>query len=225
MHVLLVEDTPDLARWISQALRTLRFTVSVVSDGPDALDVLVAGHPIDIVILDLSLPTLDGLTVLQRLRARGDHTPVLILTARASTAERVAGLNAGADDYLAKPFDLAELEARCHALLRRRATSAVQPEICLGQLRFDRQEKAFYIGTASLNLTPRELAVLETLILKAGRAVAKEHVFQQVFMHEQDANPEAIEVYVHRLRKKLQGAGVEIVTLRGLGYLLQNRHD
>ena len=223
MKLLLVEDTPELARWISQALQALRFQVETVNDGPPALAQLQPGHDFALIVLDLSLPTLDGMSVLRTLRSRGDSTPVLILTARASTAERVAGLNAGADDYLGKPFDLSELEARCHALIRRRPAhhSPAASDLKLGLLRLDPSEGAFYVAEQSLALTPREHALLESLMLKAGRAVAKEHLFNQVFGQDQDANTEAIEVYVHRLRKKLSLAGVEIITLRGLGYLLQ----
>ncbi|MBP7468533.1 MAG: winged helix-turn-helix domain-containing protein, partial [Thauera sp.] len=151
----------------------------------------------------------------------GPPTPVLVLTARGSTGERVQGLNLGADDYLTKPFELAELEARIKALLRRAGNQV--PLVRLGRLEFDTTTRMASVGGQPLALTPRELAVLEALLARVGRPVAREALFEKVFDFDADARVEAIEIYVSRLRKKLEGAGVAINTLRGLGYLLAEK--
>jgi two-component system response regulator TctD len=156
--------------------------------------------------------------VLRSLRARGSHVPVLIFTARGSVDERIKGLNQGADDYLPKPFELAELEARLKALLRRSAGQ--NPLIQLGDLSFDLVSRMPSVRAAPLSLTPRELAVLEALLRRIGRPVARDSLFEKIFSMEQDVRPEAIEIYVHRLRKKLEGSGAQITTVRGLGYLI-----
>jgi len=180
------------------------------------------------VILDLTLPRMDGLEVLKRLRARSaprGQTPVLILTARGGLEDRVQGLNLGADDYLAKPFELAELEARVKALLRRSVGNEALVHHC-GALSFDTITRMFSYGGNALALTPREHAVLETLITRTGRAVSKEKLFDEVFALADDANLDAIELYIHRVRKKLDLAlpdAAVITTLRGIGYLLQPR--
>ena len=175
-------------------------------------------------MLDLSLPGLDGLQVLEQARRQGLRTPVLILTARGTVGDRIIGLNTGADDYLPKPFDLDELEARLRALSRRRpgavAESASGPQL-VGQLRYEKESGAIYHRDQVLELTPRELALLQVLIVKPGHAVSKEKLFELVFPGEVDVQYEAVEVVVYRLRKKLLHTGVTLVTLRGLGYLLK----
>jgi two-component system response regulator TctD len=176
------------------------------------------------VVLDLSLPGLDGLQVLDAARQQGLRTPVLILTARDTVGDRVLGLNAGADDYLTKPFDLDELEARLRALLRRSTGLAAPPaqeESVLGALRFEKQSGALYAWGEPLDLTPRERALVQALIARPGHAVAKERLFALVFPGETEVQYEAVEVVVYRLRKKLAGTGVTLMTLRGLGYLLK----
>jgi two-component system response regulator TctD len=171
---------------------------------------------------------MDGLDVLRRLRARGGargKTPVLILTARGGLEERVQGLNLGADDYLAKPFELAELEARVKALLRRSVGNEALVHQC-GQLSFDTVGRMFSYCGEPLALTPREHALLEALISRPGRALSKEKLFDEVFALDDEANLDAIELYVHRIRKKLDrrpDGGAAIATLRGIGYLLQER--
>jgi two-component system response regulator TctD len=171
---------------------------------------------------------MDGLEVLRRLRARGGtrgRTPVMILTARGGLEERVQGLNLGADDYLAKPFELAELEARVKALLRRSVGNEALVHRC-GQLSFDTVARMFTYCGEPLALTPREHAVLEALISRPGRAVPKEKLFDEVFALDDEANLDAIELYIHRVRKKLDkrpDGGAAIATLRGIGYLLQER--
>ncbi|HOI51642.1 MAG TPA: response regulator [Azonexus sp.] len=219
MRLLLVEDHAELSQWVSKALRHAGYVLDVLDRGDHADHALHTEH-YDLVILDLSLPGLDGLEVLRRLRQRekGMPTPVLVLTARGATEERVRGLNTGADDYLTKPFDLSELEARIKALLRR--SGNLVPKVRIGQLEFDTTTRLASVGEQALALTPRELAVLEVLLSRSGRPVAREALFEKVFDFDTDARVEAIEIYVSRLRKKLEGSGVVINTLRGLGYLL-----
>jgi len=222
MRILLVEDHVELSRWLSRALQNARFTVECIGNGSDA-DSLLLTQEYALIILDLTLPKMDGLEVLKRLRARGSRTPVLILTARSELDDRVNGLNLGADDYLSKPFELTELEARVKALLRRAQGDEALTMHC-GNLSFDTVSRMFAYGGAKLALTPREHAVLEALIARAGRAVSKEKLFEEVFSLDDNANVNAIEIYIHRLRKKLDGietGRVSITTLRGLGYLLR----
>ena len=226
MRLLLVEDHAELAVWVAKSLRQSGFAVDVIERGDHAATALMT-QSYDLAVLDLSLPGLDGLEVLRRLRHResgadsGPPTPVLVLTARGSTGERVQGLNLGADDYLTKPFELAELEARIKALLRRAGNQV--PLVRLGRLEFDTTTRMASVGGQPLALTPRELAVLEALLARVGRPVAREALFEKVFDFDADARVEAIEIYVSRLRKKLEGAGVAINTLRGLGYLLAEK--
>jgi len=222
MRILLVEDHEELSRWIAKALRDVRLTVECAANGADA-DALLHTQEYALVILDLTLPKMDGLDVLRRLRARGSRMPVLVLTARGGLSDRVQGLNLGADDYLAKPFELEELEARVKALLRRSRGGEAVTLTC-GALCFDTVSRTFSYGGAALALTPREHAVLEALITRAGRAVSKEKLFDEVFALDDEANLDAIEIYIHRLRKKLdkvEDGRVAITTLRGLGYLLE----
>jgi two-component system response regulator TctD len=197
--------------------------VDVCSDGALALSSWTSLQP-DVVVLDLSLPGKDGLEVLQLARKAGLGTPVLILTARGTVGDRILGLNAGADDYLPKPFDLDELEARVRALHRRRSGPSrddAQEHAPVGALRFDKENGAIYHQHRVLDLTPRELALMGALMAKPGHAVAKERLFEVVFPGELNVQYEAIEVVVYRLRKKLVDTGVTLMTLRGLGYLLK----
>jgi two-component system response regulator TctD len=225
MRILLVEDHVELSHWVSKALRDANLTVECATTGADA-DALLHTQDYALVILDLTLPKMDGLDVLRRLRGRGGErgaTPVLILTARGGLEERVQGLNLGADDYLAKPFELAELEARVKALLRRRGGTDTLVHRC-GQLSFDTVARMFTYCGEPLALTPREHALLEALIARPGRALSKEKLFDEVFALDDDANLDAIELYIHRIRKKLDrrpDGGAAIVTLRGIGYLMQ----
>jgi len=227
MRILLVEDHTELSHWLAKALREANLTVECTDNGADA-DALLHTQDYALVILDLTLPRMDGLEVLKRLRARSaprGQTPVLILTARGGLEDRVQGLNLGADDYLAKPFELAELEARVKALLRRSVGNEALVHHC-GALSFDTITRMFSYGGNALALTPREHAVLETLITRTGRAVSKEKLFDEVFALADDANLDAIELYIHRVRKKLDLAlpdAAVITTLRGIGYLLQPR--
>lgn len=224
MRLLLVEDHEELAQWVSKALTQSGYAVDVMARGDHAEHALLS-QPYDAVVLDLTLPGLDGLEVLRRMRARDEtaHTPVLVLTARGATEDRVRGLNLGADDYLPKPFDLPELEARIKALLRR--SGNLRPTVRIGRLEFDTGSRLVSVGGQPLALTPRELAVLEALISRQGRPIAREVLFEKVFNFDDEARPEAIEIYVHRLRKKLEGSGAVVRTLRGLGYLIAEAPD
>lgn len=217
MRILLVEDHPELSDWLSRALRQAGYVVDIAERGDHAEHFLLTGD-YDGVLLDLSLPGRDGLEVLRGLRSRGLKVPVLVLTARGSVEDRIAGLNLGADDYLPKPFALGELEARLKALLRR--SSGLTPVVRVGELVFDTVSRLPTVRGQPLSLTPRELAVLEALLGRIGRPVSREALCQKIFSDDLDTRAEAIEIYVHRLRKKLDGSGARITTVRGLGYLI-----
>ena len=224
MQLLLVEDDPTMQATLHRALTRRGMEVTAVGDGRAALSQWTALQP-DAVILDLTLPGLDGLQVLQQARSRGLRTPVLILTARGTVGDRVMGLNAGADDYLPKPFDLDELEARLRALVRRSADPTVPPlapsTVQIGAIRYDKDSGALYLHGEVMELTPRELALMHALLAQPGHAVTKERLYELVFPGQLDVQYEAIEVVVYRLRKKLAGTGLTLMTLRGLGYLLR----
>ncbi len=223
MRLLLIEDDVSLHTTLQRSLVRSGMRVDVCADGGHALQRWVAMQP-DVVVLDLTLPGVDGLDILVQARAARLDTPVLILTARSTVGDRIVGLNAGADDYLAKPFDLDELEARVRALHRRHRASAHEnrdDSLQWGQLRYDRDSGAVYHQHQVLDLAPRELTLLRILMEKAGHAVSKERLFELVFPGEKQVHLEAIEVVVYRLRKKLADKGVQLVTLRGLGYLLK----
>jgi two-component system response regulator TctD len=224
MRLLLVEDDAAMQAAMQRSLERRGIQVSTCGDGARAVERWRAAVP-DAVVLDLSLPNVDGLQVLAQARAEGLDAPVLILTARGTVGDRVLGLNTGADDYLAKPFDLDELEARLRALVRRRGGGngnggAAEPVAWCG-LRVDAASGAVYHLDKPLELAPREAALLRALLGKPGHAVAKERLFEIVFAGDAAVLPEAIEVVAYRLRKKLAATGVQLVTLRGLGYLLQ----
>ena len=219
MRILLAEDEPDLANWLARALERGGLLADWVSDGRDVLPSLAA-RSYDALVLDLGLPGLDGHQVLTALRARDERLPVLILTARDSLMARVGTLNQGADDFLAKPFDLAELQARLHALIRRARGSAHWHQSC-GPLAWDAATKSFALHGQPLALTPREHAVLRVLIQHVGEPLSKTEILDRVVSDAEDVSPEAVEVLVHRLRKRLDGSGVRITTLRGLGYVLE----
>jgi two-component system OmpR family response regulator len=219
MRVLIIEDDPVLADALSRSLRQARYVVEWASQGQRADEMLLA-EQYDLVILDLSLPKVDGLEVLRRLRQRGNLVPVLILTARDKVEDRVQGLDLGADDYLTKPYDLPELEARIRALLRRGQTVA-HPQLQVGSLSLDISGHCATLDGAPLELSARELSVLELLMVRAGRVVSKEQISEQLSGLGEEMSSNAIEVYVHRLRKKIEAGNVNIRTMRGLGYLME----
>jgi two-component system, OmpR family, response regulator TctD len=222
VRVLLVEDNRSLANWTAKALRHAGMVVDCVDDGI-AADQVLSTETYDVVLLDLSLPRLDGLGILRKLRARGNLVPVLILTVKSNVEERVRGLDAGADDYLPKPYALTELEARIHALARR-LHGVARNELVIGSLSYESTGRRFRLGEAPLELTPRERAVLELLVTRAGQPVSKQVLSDHIVGLDGAVSLEAIEVYIHRLRRKLEGSDVEIRTLRGLGYLLEAHH-
>ncbi|MCU0969318.1 MAG: response regulator transcription factor [Rubrivivax sp.] len=220
MKLLLIEDNAAMQATLQRSFERRGMLVVTCGDGARALDRWRAAVP-DVVLLDLSLPGLDGLQVLSRARAEGLDTPVLVLTARGTVGDRVLGLNSGADDYLAKPFDLDELEARVRALARRAGAAAAGEPAAFCGLRTDAASGAVCLHGEPLELAPREAALLRALLARPGHAVPKERLFETVFPGEPDVQPEAIEVVAYRLRKRLAGTGTQLVTLRGLGYLLK----
>ncbi|MDD3936676.1 response regulator [Rhodoferax sp.] len=222
MRILLAEDESELATWLVRALQQVDFQVDWVNDGRLVRSAL-KGTRYDALILDLGLPGLGGHDVLADLREADHRLPVLILTARDSLVERVSTLREGADDFLAKPFELAELEARLIALIRR-ARGSEHPRFACGPLVFDATTRQFTLAHEPLTLTPREHAALRALIQHSGEPLSKQDILDRVFSDEQDVHPEAIEVLVHRLRKRLAGHPVRITTLRGLGYVLEEAH-
>jgi two-component system response regulator TctD len=220
MRILLAEDEVQLATWLVRALAQSDFQVDWVDDGRMVRRSLKASR-YDALILDLGLPGLDGHDVLADLREADHRLPVLVLTARDSLMERVSSLREGADDFLAKPFELAELEARLVALIRR-ARGSDQPRFACGPLQFDAGTKLFTLAHEPLALTPREHGVLRVLIQRSGEPMSKQEILDRVFSDEQDVHLDAIEVIVHRLRKRLHNTTVTIRTLRGLGYVLES---
>jgi len=223
MRILLVEDNRPLSEWLALTLHRNKYTVDCVYNGADA-DHLLLTQQYELVILDMSLPKLDGSEVLKRLRARHNNVPVLILTANNSVEGRIEGLNTGADDYMAKPFDVNELEARIRALLRR-SNQQRNPILQCGSLSYDSNSLIFSIDGVALTLTRREHAVLETLIMKMGKTVSKQALAESLYAMAEDVSQDAIEVYIHRIRKKLEHGDAAIITLRGLGYLLKPHHE
>ena len=219
MRILLVEDDPELADSLTRALKAGGWTVDTLHDGV-AADLALRSEDYALAILDVGLPRMDGFEVLRQLRERRQTLAVLILTARGEVSDRVRGLNLGADDYLAKPFELSELEARVNALLRRSLMGGERQQRC-GALIYDLTDRRFTLNDDALQLPSREHAVLENLITRPGRMLNKEQLASKVFGLDQDASPEAIEIYISRLRRKLEGSNVRIVTFRGLGYLLE----
>lgn len=221
MRVLVVEDTVDIAEAVVMRLEKIGHAVDWEQNGRTAAE-LLGVQAYDLVILDLTLPGQDGLAVLRDMRSRRLSTPVLVLTARSAVDERIGALDLGADDYLIKPFDYGELEARARALLRRSAGRS-DNLLRVGPLVIDRGGRVATIDDRPLNLTRRELTVLEILAARPDRIVPKEDLVEQLFNFDQEPSPNAVEQFVARLRRKLADAPIEIRTLRGLGYQLAAR--
>jgi DNA-binding response OmpR family regulator len=219
LRILMVEDETRLADAVKKGLGEEGFTVETAESAEDAEPIIARGA-LDLIVLDLQLPGKNGIDLLRELRAGGNQTPVLILTAHGSLEERVAGLDVGADDYLTKPFDLPELEARARALIRR-GQSGGSSLLTHGPLTLDTSGRRATLAGVALELSARELGVLEVLMLRSGRVVNKDQLAEQLYSWDDEVGSNAIEVYVHRLRKKLEPAGVAIRTIRGLGYLLE----
>lgn len=219
MHLLLVEDDPVLANGLMHALQLAGFMVTHEANGQRA-DHLLTVKRFDLLILDLGLPDMDGSEILSRLRQRGNLMPVLLLTARNSLTDRVHGLDGGADDYLAKPFDLQELEARIRALLRR-SQPVGHARLEVAGLCLDLEGQCATLNHVPLDLLARELNLLTILMQEAGRVISKDVLCEQLSSAGEEISSNAVEVYVHRLRKKIESGGVSILTLRGLGYMLE----
>ncbi|MBU6459418.1 MAG: response regulator [Proteobacteria bacterium] len=219
MRLYLAEDDTVLREGLTRSLRQAGYHVDSTDNGQDA-DLALSMQEYDLVILDLNLPRMDGLQILKRLRGRQSRMPVLILTARDLLEDRVAGLDLGADDYMTKPFDLPELEARVRALIRRHNGSKNE-FLQSGILRLDLAGRRAYVRDEPIELSAREIGVMEVLMLRQGRVVSKELLAEKLCGWSEEVGNNAIEVYVHRLRKKLEDAGIQIRTIRGLGYMLE----
>jgi len=219
MRILIAEDDPNLADGLQRTLRKAGHAVDWAKTGGEA-DAALGTQEFDLLILDISLPKLSGFEVLKRLRARDPRLPVLVLTALDSVNDRVRGLDAGADDYLVKPFQFAELEARARAL-RRRTMPGASTLVRHGRLCFDQAGRVAELDGVRLDLSARELRLLELFLQRPGQLVRKEQLVHHVCEWGEEVSSNAIEVYVHRLRKKLVTGGVKISTVRGVGYCLE----
>ncbi len=223
MRVLIVEDNLTLAAGLAAVLRVAGYAVDVVHDGVSA-DAVLATEAFDLVVLDLSLPELDGLDVLRALRARKSHTAVLVLTARGALDERVRGLDLGADDYMTKPFEVSELEARVRVLLRRQA-GLHDSSISFGNIKLDTVSRTLSALGVPLDVPPRELSVLETLLRKAGKVVAKQSIIESLAAFDDDLSENAVEQYISRLRRRLAPYALTVRVARGIGYYLDRVAD
>ncbi|AWK85385.1 response regulator transcription factor [Azospirillum thermophilum] len=219
MRILVVEDTEDLAGAIVRRLRKLGYAVDWVADGIEAEE-LLRQEQYQLVLLDIMLPGLDGQAVLERLRRRSNPTPVLMMTARSEVNVKIDLLDLGADDFIVKPFDLRELEARCRALLRR-SHGMASSRTRFGNLVFDAAAKKVLIDDRPVELVGREFRLLELFLGNLGTVMSKEDLMDRLFSLDQPTALNAIELYVSRLRRKMQGASLEIRTVRGLGYVAE----
>jgi two-component system OmpR family response regulator len=222
MRILLVEDDALLVDAVSRSLTQSAHAVDVARSGEEA-DAALSANEYDLVVLDVELPGLDGLEVLKRLRARRSAVPVLIVTVRDALGERIAGLDLGADDYLTKPFHLSELEARVRALIRR-AHSGASSDLVHGRLRLSMAARRVYCDDEPIDLSGRELAVLELLLLRGSRVVTKQQIIEHLYGWEDVSSSNTVEVFIYRLRKKIERCGVDIRTVRGMGYLIEKPH-
>jgi two-component system response regulator MprA len=221
-RVLIAEDDPRVRRSVERALRFEGYEVTTAGDGAAALEAIDAHHP-DLIVLDLRMPFVDGMTLCRRLRAGGDRTPILMLTARHEPADRVAGLDAGADDYLIKPFDLEELLARLRALLRRVNLDEPADMLRLGDLVLHPAARRAFRGDRELDLTRTEFDLLETLLVNAGLVLTRDAIYSDVWGSDFEINSNSLDVCVGYLRRKLEAAGeVRLLhTVRGIGYTLR----
>ncbi|WP_442579675.1 response regulator transcription factor [Mesorhizobium sp. ASY16-5R] len=219
MRILVVEDNAALTRGLVTVLKGGGYAVDAVGDGAAAMAVLVAER-FDLVILDLNLPDMDGLDVLRALRARQNGASVLILSARGQLDDRVRGLDLGADDYMTKPFDVDELEARVRILLRRRV-GLKATTVSVGEVTLDLNARSFSAGGTPIDLPARERTLLETLFLRSGKVVPKQAIIESLAGFDDDLSANAIEQYVSRLRKRLAPYGLTVRAARGIGYYLE----
>ncbi|MFZ6756167.1 response regulator [Undibacterium sp. Ji50W] len=218
MKLLLVDDNRELSSWLTRLLTQSGYAVEQAFTGEEASHLLIT-QSYDAILLDLTLPGIKGQTVLKSIRHKNNDVPVLIISALDSLGDIIENLNLGADDYLAKPFDIQELEARLRSLLRR-ASGKTNPITTCGALSYDSNSKIFSNHQIAINLTPREHAVLEALIRKSGKTVSKKELADGLFTLSDTVSPKALEIYIVRLRKKIENSGAQIITLRGLGYML-----
>lgn len=221
MKILLVEDNAELGQSLAELLRQQAFVVDHVERG-DAADQLLQQSHYDVLLLDLNLPQLSGKALLRRLRERGDTMPVIVLTASDSLDQKVICLEIGADDYLVKPVEVRELLARMQAIARRQMPGKENTVRC-GNLALDLRTRQFSVAGDELALPPRERSVLEALMLQNGSALSKQRLLDVIYGMDEDASEDALEIYVHRLRKKLDASDATIMTLRGVGYLLKQK--
>ena len=219
MRIVVVEDNISVAKGIRYYLQDMGHAVDVLHDGA-AADAFLRDDGADLVVLDINLPAMDGLSVLREMRERDDNRPVLLLTARAETEDKITGLDAGADDYLSKPFEMAEFGARIRALTRR-VNERPQTVMTMGALRFERTARMVAGPDGPLDIPRREVALFERLLLAEGRIVSKQVLLDSLYGTGADVDEPVVEVYVSRLRKRLQPFGVQIIVKRGLGYLMQ----
>jgi two-component system, OmpR family, response regulator len=219
MKILLAEDDTFLAEGLSMVLRDNGYVVDIEPDGA-RIPIAITTNSYDLLVLDLGLPNLDGLDVLKLIRAKGDTIPILILTARDTLRDRVNGLDLGANDYLTKPFELPELEARIRALLRKETWSN-RTEINFGSLNFNTVDRVAKIDGKIIDITARELAVLEILLQKRGSSIDKQRITSLISSWDEEITENAIGIVIHRLRKKMESANLTIKTSRGLGYRLE----
>ena len=219
MRIVLIEDHAILARALIQSLQDAGHAVDWLQDGQEA-DSFLAQNGADLAVVDVNLPGLNGLQILSQLRARGQSFPVLILTAHGQVSDRVAGLDAGADDYMVKPFEMAELHARIRALSRRPAEARSEIEM-IGGVTYNRAARSLVCSTGALSVSRRELALFEAFIENLGRVRSKDQLGERIYGIGADIEANAVELLISRLRRKLDGHGVSIRTLRGLGYMMQ----
>jgi len=222
MRILLVEDDPSLASGIRLALKPEHYTVDHLSDGAIALNALTEGEPFDAVILDLGLPRMDGMEVLNAVRRHGSQVPILVLTARDAVDDRIAGLDAGADDYLTKPFEVAELKARLRALLRRSQGQISSILSCRG-IRLDPHTFNVSYQGQDVSLSRRELTLLQEFMSHPGRVFTRDTLTRLVYGWDEDVESNAIEVHIHHLRRKLFTDVIR--TVRGIGYVMDKSKD
>jgi len=220
VRILLAEDDGMLADAVTRALSQSAHAVDVAYDGGQA-DQALASNDYDLAILDVGLPVFDGFEVLRRLRGRRSSVPVLVLSVRDTVEDRVNGLDLGADDYLTKPFHLFELEARVRALIRRAHSRSIS-DIVHGRLRIDTAGRRMHCDERPVELTSKEFAIAELLLMRAGRVVTKQQIIDHLYGWDDPLSSNAVEVLMHRLRKKLENTGLDIRTIRGMGYLVDN---
>lgn len=223
MRVLLIEDDRDAAAYLVKGLRESGHVVDLAGDGPDGLE-LARSQPYDVAIVDRMLPGLDGLSLVRRLREEGNTTPVLFLSALGEVDDRVKGLKAGGDDYLAKPYAFTELLARVEALVRRRAPESVQTKLKVSDLELDRLTRSVTRGGQNIDLQPREFLLLEYLMQHAGQVVTRTMLLENVWDYHFDPQTNVIDVHISRLRSKIdKGFAITLLhTVRGAGYCLRD---